>query len=147
MRAGIQLWPIGALGLALLGACAAPSVQLQTVFGDARENNIAALDKYEGRTWRVSGTVGRVGLKSRSEVEAEFSRGVATARRVTRQVAYAVVTSGFGSGDSLVCFFEGREEAAKLQEGQDVTLEGAVYRISASGENVLVYMDECEVTK
>jgi len=136
------------LATTLLGGCAVPSVQLQTMFADSRENSIAALDKYDGRTFRVSGTVDRVGLKTKASVEATFSTATetATARKVARQVPYAVLKSSPGSADSLVCFFEERSDAARLQKGSEVSVEGKVYRV-VGGESVLVYMDACETVK
>lgn len=118
-------------------------VPLGDLVWEVKSDEVAALDKYEGRRVSVTGSVSHKGLKTRTEVAATLGPGnTAIATTNSRQVPFAVmeVTEG-----SLVCFFQDKSEVAALKPGSGAVFVGYVYRVKNRGEMALVYMTDCAV--
>ena len=125
-------------------ACVKPiTVPLGELLDEVQVDEVAALDKYEGRSVQVSGRVSHKGLKTQTELLATFGSGYsATVTESHRQVPFAVMEAGAGS---VICFFGSKAEIAGLGEGSHAAFEGRVYRVKNRGEIALVYMTDCRL--
>jgi len=148
-----------AIALAQLG-CSATEANLDAALRDARENEVRALDKYEGLTLRVSGTVERFGLKRMKKVEYEHdisvvqwfdgvatASGTSTSRARTVRVPYVVLVPTQPELGRLLCFLEpeDRDQVADLVESARTTVEGAFTDFRKGQTHLMLIMHGCTI--
>lgn len=150
-----------ALFVATLVTGCVPTMQADALLNEVRNNQIAALDAYEGKKIRVTGTIEATGLKNVNETITEgsvtganvgdiFVGGTeSTSRTETRQVPFVSLKSDGGTAGNVVCFFsdDNRSVAAKLRADQMTTVQGTVYRVKGSAKYAIVQMNDCDVIR
>lgn len=142
--------------IALLAtSCAHVTVTSDALLQEVRENQIAALDKYQGETIVVTGRVEATGLKNFEETVVEVTGGwyggprSGTSHSETHQRAFVSLKTETAKLGNVVCFFsdDNRADAAAAVVGEPISLRGAVYRVSRSRKSALVLMDSCKAAK
>lgn len=133
--------------VSLLTGCAAEQVRLDALFHEVQQNEVGALDKYEGKSLRVQGTVQKVGLKTIKELHAELTPWSVSVKATEedKQIPYAVLTASPPKPGNLVCYFDYKHEAASLREGTPATLEGTLKRVEKHDNVAMVYLESCWV--
>jgi hypothetical protein len=149
-----------AVGLAQLG-CSATEVNLDSALRDAHDNEVRALDKYEGLTLRVSGTVEKFGLKRMKKVEYEHdisyvdwyggvgtASGKTTSRARTVRVPYVVLVPEDPGLGRLLCFLdpEDRYQVADLVENARETVEGRFTDFRQGQSHLMLLMHGCTIS-
>jgi len=148
-----------AIASAQLG-CSATEVNLNSALRDARDNEVRALEKYEGLTLRVSGTVEKFGLKRMRKTEYEHdvdiinwgdmgstARGTSTSRRRTVRIPYLVLVPSEPELGRLLCFLEpdDRYQIADLVENSRETVEGRFTDFRKGQTHLMMILHECTV--
>jgi len=133
--------------ISVLGSagCVKPiTVPIGDLLDEVQVDEVAALDKYEGRSLQVSGRVSNKGLKTRREILATFGRYSASLTSSSRQVPFAVMEASAGS---VICFFGTKKQIVGLATGSHATFEGRLTRVKSRGEIALVYMTDCTLAE
>lgn len=144
------LGPCVLLAATVTMSCAHTTVTADALLGEVLDNQIAALDKYQGESVIVTGRVEATGLKNFEETVYEGSAGygsfVARAHHNTHQRAFISLKSETAAQGNVVCFFsdDARGDAAVAHEGEMVSLRGTVYRVKRNGPSAIVWMTSCE---
>lgn len=118
---------------------------------DGYENELLALERYEGKRLMVEGTVEERGLKSRRELQTELGYGArpteATSKWVHKQYPYVLLVQTGEFKARLLCKYDNamRKEVGSLQPGQTATIVGSFVAYRKTERGKVVVLDNCNV--
>jgi hypothetical protein len=137
-----------------LAACSRTTLSADQLLREGNENDILALDKYQGEEIVVTGRVVEKGLAPRTEFEAEtHGLGVqgwgVQGRRVMKNYAFLRLVGENAARGQVLCFFEpeDRTQVGHARVGSTVHVAGMLSNLARRNSGFMAALWQCSVVK